>query len=163
MKDKNKFKFRRNFLIYPTFQLKLLGANIAILSCGYVLAGLLVSGAFRQLRESGVQAGISPDHIFFKFIDHQAGMVYVALGAALVMAIVTSGALSLYLSHRLAGPIVRLRNYFTRIEANQGSVPAPVSFRKGDFFLDLPPAINGAISELVKKQGAHDISDKKAS
>ena len=58
----------------------------------------------------------------------------------------------LFLSHRLAGPVVRLKGYFAGI-AN-GQPVKPVNFRKGDFFSDLPPQINGALQRLESRRDA---------
>lgn len=44
------------------------------------------------------------------------------------------------LTHRMAGPIVRLRGHIRAI--SEGSDVAPLKFRDGDFFTDLPPMFN---------------------
>jgi hypothetical protein len=53
---------------------------------------------------------------------------------------------TLILSHKLAGPIVRLKWYFQQI-AKTGHAK-PVHFKKSNFMQDLPPIINQALQKL---------------
>jgi len=62
-----------------------------------------------------------------------------------------SALVMLVVSNRLAGPIVRLRRYFGDIAIKTDNVP-PLSFRKGDFFGDLPEVVNRAVQALQTKK-----------
>ena len=68
----------------------------------------------------------------------------IALGVGLVL----SYLLTLILSNRLAGPIVRLREHFRKI--SEGGNLEPVYFRQKDFFNDLPPLINDALKKVSR-------------
>lgn len=50
------------------------------------------------------------------------------------------------LTHRMAGPIVRLRSHIRAIA--EGEDVDPLKFRDGDFFRDLPPLFNQMIEKL---------------
>ena len=50
------------------------------------------------------------------------------------------------LTHRMAGPIVRLRSHIRSIA--EGEEVAPLKFRDGDFFRDLPPLFNEMIERV---------------
>ncbi len=59
------------------------------------------------------------------------------------------------LTHRMAGPIVRLRSHVRSLAAGE-EVP-PLKFRDGDFFTDLPPLFNEMVETLKDHGDAGDI------
>ena len=64
--------------------------------------------------------------------------------------VVFSTLFTLYLSHRMAGPMVKLRAYFRAMR--EGTDPLPeLTFRDYDFLSDIPPLINDAIAALVSR------------
>lgn len=143
-------KFRTKLLIYPQFQITLLVINTIVTVCIFLIVGIQASRSYELLRELGVRASYPADHMYFRFVNLQAKTLYTNLSIALVIGIVVSSVVSLYLSHRLAGPIVRLRGYFREI-GESGKVQNLLFFRKNDFFADLPGDINKAISRLTDK------------
>lgn len=50
------------------------------------------------------------------------------------------------LTHRMAGPIVRLRGHIRAL--SEGSEAGPLKFRDGDFFGDLPDMFNDMVAKL---------------
>lgn len=70
---------------------------------------------------------------------------------ALLFGAAFSSAVTLVLSNKLAGPIVRLHIYFKSISDGQRNIPA-VFFRKGDFFNTLPPLINSAVDKMKEEK-----------
>jgi hypothetical protein len=72
------------------------------------------------------------------------------MGIALVVGVLATGITTLLLSHKMAGPMIRLRNYFGQI-SKDGDFPETLNFRNGDFFQDLPPMINQAFAALKRK------------
>ncbi len=54
------------------------------------------------------------------------------------------------LTHRMAGPIVRLRGHIRPIAA--GEDVAPLTFRDGDFFTDVPPLFNEMMTTLNRAE-----------
>lgn len=81
-------------------------------------------------------------------------MLYSYIGLALIAGVILSEIFILIISHKLAGPLVRLRNHFEEI--GKTGEPKPLSFREGDFFSDLPPVINNALKEIDKKHKKSD-------
>ncbi len=53
------------------------------------------------------------------------------------------------LSHRAAGPLFRLKKYFSEIAA--GGPLEPIKFRKSDYFHEVTEVINNALAKLTKK------------
>ena len=137
-------KMRTHLLIYPKFQLSLIAAQTIILVLSRGAVGFEAAQTYSSLRQLGIQAGISQGHVYYRFLDFQAQHLFVHLALAGALGLAISTLVTLALSHRLAGPIVRLKGYFIKF-ATDKKIPGPLSFRKNDFFSDLPEAINRAL------------------
>lgn len=144
---------RRKFLIYPKFQLALIGANAVILFMVCTIVGLQSWRSMIRLSELGMRAGLQPGHPYFEFLELQARTFYSYLATGVVAALLLSAAATLLLSHKLAGPLVRLRRYFEDM-AVTGKVAQPLSFRKGDYLNELPESINRGIDSVSKNSRA---------
>jgi len=68
---------------------------------------------------------------------------------------ITSSALTLIISYRFAGPLIRLRDYFERLGIEKDSF-RELNFRTGDYFSDLPPIINDGLKRF-KSQTTNDV------
>ena len=107
-------------------------------------------------------AGLNEDHVFFKFIGEQKSkiLIYtlVAFGVSLVLGII----LNLMISHKIAGPIVRLRNFFSKPD-NYKEIQY-LNFRQGDFFIELPELIrNFFVTNLARSQASAPETEEEAS
>jgi hypothetical protein len=142
-------KGRRRLLIYPSFQLTLVAINFALLIGAFAAIAIQASRSYAKLREMGASMQLPSDDAYYKFIEFQANTLYGYLAVALVLVFVLSGFLTLFISHRLAGPLIRLRRQFEHM-AETGKIEK-ISFRKGDFFSDLPPIMNRALERLLLK------------
>jgi hypothetical protein len=141
---------RTRILVYPRFQLKLIAFNsfIMLLVFGFVWAQ--ANRSFDSLRQMGTEAGLQPGHPYFEFLAFQSNHMFSYLTGAFLTGLVVSSVGFLLMSHRLAGPIVRLRGYFASIAG--GVMPErPLSFRRGDFFSDLPEVVNSALGKVEMK------------
>lgn len=54
--------------------------------------------------------------------------------------------ISIFMSHRIAGPLYKLRNYF--IDAKNGNLDKILVFRKNDYFSEMVPAYNEMMAEI---------------
>lgn len=143
-------KFRKRLLVYPQFQLILISVNSALILSTFGLTLFEASRTFKEFRQIGQTIRLPEDHAYFKLIDFQASSLYSNLILAFFVAIFLTGLITLVLSHRLAGPIVRLKGYFLDI-ARTGAVQGQLNFRQGDYFADLPGAVNQALATLHTK------------
>jgi hypothetical protein len=84
-------------------------------------------------------------------VNYHTEQFYRNLGLGFAIGILASSVLTLILSHRLAGPIVRLKKFFEAL-GQKGDSPSTLQFRKMDFFSDLPPVINHSLEELQKRK-----------
>jgi len=57
---------------------------------------------------------------------------------------------SIFQSHKIAGPIYKLRKLFDEIKA--GSIPQDIRFRNGDHFFDVADDVNDALGMLRSKK-----------
>lgn len=140
-------KTRTKFLIYPKFQLPLIFWNILIFLVVTAVQLFVSHKAFTNFKELGETAGFDVNHPYFAFITrYEAEFIQYALmgaGAGLVCFIIAN----LILSHKISGPICRLKSYFSGLEKNNRP---NLSFRKKDFFAELPMVINSAIERISK-------------
>lgn len=136
---------RRKLLIYPQFQLRYLvsslGGTLAVISICFFANHFF----FRHFERRGADGGLPPDHIFFQFLSEQRHfMALILVGVALV----TTVFLLLYglvLSHRMAGPLYRLRIYLE--QEIRGEAKQPLKFREGDYFVEIADLVNRALEK----------------
>ena len=55
--------------------------------------------------------------------------------------------LTLLLTHRMAGPMIRLKHYFQKIQET-GQVKEKLCFRRDDYFSEVPDVINDSLNSL---------------
>lgn len=144
-------KSRKLRLIYPTFQLRMFAANLGTLLLVFGLTAWLVNDAFDRMLDTGFQAGMSASHPYFSFVREQSGRVIRAIGLSCLLGFVILAITTFRMSHQIAGPFVRLRGYFKGL--SEGQPVRPVNFRRGDYFLEVPPLINAALERVASESG----------
>ncbi len=132
---------RRQLLINRPFQLRVIGyaLGMAALIIGVVYAANYFF--FRRFLAMGSTIGLPQGHVFFQFIAaQQRAMTWLFIVAAvLASGVVIFGCL--LLSHRVAGPLYRLRRHMEEL-AKPGVVPTDVRFRAKDYFPELADTFN---------------------
>ena len=131
----------RNYFIYPEFQFKFILLIMAIsLVAPVILLGFQLN-LFRTQIQNGQMMNLPPTHPYFVFYDlfqsQSLLMFAVAVGISFVMSIV----LGIFVSHRVAGPMVKLKKHFEVIAQDKKN-DAPVNFRENDFFKEVAEAYN---------------------
>ncbi|MBS1959407.1 MAG: hypothetical protein JST80_08050 [Bdellovibrionales bacterium] len=142
--------YKRKYLVYPKFQLTLIVLNSIVTIVLFILTALLVVRSHIYLEELVRQTRIPAQNLFSQLLTQQLHTLLIYMGVGLVVGVVTTGIATLLLSHKMAGPMIRLRNFFTDI-SKTGDFPESLNFRDGDFFQDLPPMINQAFNALKRK------------
>lgn len=143
----NILNLRKKFFIYPKFQATLMGINFLVLGIMFTLISFQVSHVLKKLVQSGEALHLEPSHPYFHFIHAETGMFTSYLAWAFFVCAIVSNIAILLISHRVAGPIVRMSDYFKSISDNKGEVEQPLHFRKGDFFNELPELVNKALQK----------------
>ena len=134
-----------NIFIYPKFQLTLLLTQIIVSIITLVVIHLKINAVFHRLLEMGEKINLPKEHAYFAFIQRSQDMITMNLGWAMGFSLFLTIVSSLYLSHKIVGPIHRVRIYFKSIIDGQNV--SEIKFRKNDYFEDLPNLIN----ETIKK------------
>ncbi len=140
------FKMRSKYLIYPRFQLTLVAATALAFAVASALIGFQTWRSVKSLVDMGVQAGLQPDHPYFQFLQLQARTIYAFVAAGCGVGLIISTATVFYVSHRMAGPLVRLQRHFEEIRKT-GEVRT-IAFRKSDYFSELPQVINEGLEAV---------------
>ena len=142
--------YKRKYLVYPKFQLVviLVNAFVTIVMFGFV--GYQVVRSHIQLEGLVRSTRLPAQNLFNQMLTLQLKNLLLNLGVALFFSLMITSLITLFLSHRLAGPMIRLKNFFSGIQRT-GDFPDLITFRNGDFFEDLPPVINGAFDAIKRK------------
>jgi len=146
--------FRRKILIYPKFQLSLVAVNVVTM---IAVLGAIEYQILSSIQEvsSGQDNTLSPKFLYNRFIEYQMSVLYSGLALYLVIAFVVSCFVTLIISHRLAGPMVRMQKYFKQMEES-GKIEQPLKFRDGDFLKELPEAVNRGLDSIQKSQNQNN-------
>ncbi len=98
-----------------------------------------------------VEVGLRPSDPFFRVLYNMEIMltnIFVVTSVTVVIASVVGG---LIFSHRVAGPMYRLRKHCEAV--GRGETLGNVNFRKGDYFSDVADAYNLQIHHLRQRLG----------
>jgi methyl-accepting chemotaxis protein len=145
MQAQKKPKGRRVYLINPGFQLRMLGA-MGLLAAA-VIGALYGANAYFFWKFSlvGTEVGLPPDHVFYEFINEQRGLMNWVFASVAGVVVVVIGLGGLLLSHKIAGPLHRLRTHMDAVA--EGTTSSDVAFRKGDFFGELATSFNAQLAK----------------
>lgn len=139
---------RRPFrlLVYPKFQLVLLGTNLAVNFLIFFIVWMHTRSTLLNLKPAAGLSGFAVEY-YKHYLDYQTSSFETTFFWSLGISLVLSSLFTLYISHKFAGPIIRMKNYFQDIADGNQNVGA-LSFRDGDYLGDLPPIINRAVQAL---------------
>jgi methyl-accepting chemotaxis protein len=143
-------KARKVLLINPRFQLTFIAfaVGIAVVETGIFYAA--TRAFFSRCRSEAQAAGLSQNHIFYQLLSDQELLFGAILVGACVVASLTVILVCLYLSHRVAGPIHRMRQHIAAVA--EGKTENDVHFRKRDFFPELAVSFNLLMKKLREKK-----------
>ena len=144
-------KIRLKYFVYPQFQAALLLANVIINLCLFTFLSVKVQLFFESLIQNGKSAGFIDGHIYYEFINSQRSHLKSEFLIALVVSLILTSIFTLWLSHRLAGPLVRLKNILK--STAESGVYKSFKFRDKDYFREIPVYLDQAIESIRK----HDI------
>lgn len=140
----------KNFLIYPKFQYSLITINFLLFLMSGVYIFFFFKRSYGKLHLEGIAAGLPVGDIYFEQLIHQESVVQQSLVSALFISFVISSLFTVLMSHRMAGPIVRLKNLL--VEGIKTGKLEPLIFRQDDFFPEFPEIFNQAMNKTDKNQ-----------
>ena len=140
---------RKTLLINPPFQLQILAY-----ACGLAFAIIAIFyGAtlyfFRNFKQLGEDIVLPLDHVFFQFLAEQKNTMDIIFIITAVLAFVVISICGLIISHRVAGPLHRLKQHMGEVAG--GQTVSDVKFRKKDFFPELADAFNLQLKYLRER------------
>ncbi len=150
------FLFRRKFLTHPRFQLLLLGVNLGTLSLSSLVIWVSVQNTLLDLKPVAGLSGVEAEH-FKNYLDYQIHNFQNSMLMALAIGLLFAGTVTLFISHRIAGPLIRLRNYFENLARGDDPI-SKISFRDGDYLNELAPVINDAVVR-IQESNEHSSDD----
>jgi len=147
----NRVKVKRTkFLINPRFQLRFVAYYLFAVVGSITVFFLAVKYFFNQMYQEGINLNLPLNHVYFKMIVEQEELM---TNIFIITSIVVSILLFVFgilLSHRVAGPFVKLNNYLKCM--GQGESRGKLFFRKRDFFQEIPESFNEMIDFIEKKE-----------
>jgi hypothetical protein len=129
----------KNLLIEPKFQMKLLSYFVALFFVTTISFYSLILLFFYRLNQKALSVGIPPKHVFFDFIGHQKNDIDLMFIGLTVLNLIFLLGVGFVISHRIAGPIHKLKNYLSQIISKDSP---DFKLRKNDFLVELSPIIN---------------------
>lgn len=132
---------RRQFLVDPEVQIGL-SVHLICWIYGYFLVFAVVANSpaiyhllSSDTRDAAYAAALDQIRTFARFVVVPMGLTFVAMAVHAV-----------FVTHRLAGPMVRYRKALRDIASRR--TPGPVTVREKDYFRDIADEMNAAISVL---------------
>lgn len=147
--------FRRKILIYPKFQLSLVAVNIVTMLAVFAAIQFQIAFAVGEMQMMTSDSPLSTKQLYNRFIEYQMSVIYSGLALYLIIGFILSCGFTLFISHRLAGPLVRMQHYFNQMEKS-GKIEQTLKFRKNDFLHELPDAINRGLNSIQKTNSQTD-------
>jgi hypothetical protein len=147
-----KMRKTRSILINPKFQWTLIGYAAFVATLIFISVYGLFTYGFNEFVQIGHQAGLPDGHVYFEFIKMQEATF---LRVILAIAIVVGGILifgGLAVSHKIAGPMFRLKQELQKMAQAENPVLHKVNFREGDFFPEVPRAFNDLVEKIKKTE-----------
>jgi hypothetical protein len=141
-------KIRLKYYVYPQFQTALLLANVIINLSLFTFLSVKVQLFFELLIQNGKSAGFNEGHIYYEFINSQRSHLKLEFLIALTLSLILTSIFTLWLSHKLAGPLVRLKNVL--ISTAESGIYKSIKFREKDYFKDIPECLDRAIESIQK-------------
>lgn len=127
----------KNLIILPKFQFKLMSYFVGLFLLTTVSLYSTTFLFFWRLKEKALNVGIPDNHIFFTFLNNQKqdlDALFIGLAVFNLLLLLGMGFL---ISHRIAGPIFKLKKQLSTISENSDEF----KLRENVFFQELEPLV----------------------
>ncbi|MCC2679645.1 MAG: hypothetical protein K0R29_2221 [Pseudobdellovibrio sp.] len=102
---------------------------------------------FNEQIKSGQLSELPETHPYFVFMNTFQSQFMNMFGLAVLASVITCFILGVIVSHRVAGPLVKITDHFDRI-ADGTEEDKEIKFREGDFFHDLAKSYNKRLKNV---------------
>ena len=135
----------RSLLLDRRFQLKYISMILGVASLlSLVLGTFLYSKIRENSRLLAVDSGL--DAIFQEQLAAADGRALAVIAGSLLLFMVVLGLMSLFITHRMAGPLFIMRRHVRALAA--GHIPEVRKLRKGDEFVEFYDALAQAVAAI---------------
>lgn len=140
---------RKILYIDPPFQNSFLKYTVgsAIGVSGFYFLAIRIF--FWRFKAKGASIGLSPNHVFFRFLDDQRASLDLIFAVATLLMSACLVIYGLYLSNRIAGPIYHLKKYLKAFR--EGRSQGPLKFRTHDYFTAVADEVNATLGAPRKE------------
>jgi len=136
---------RKVLLIDPKFQLRFLSFTMGILIIVMVTLYISISIFFANFRNLALDLGIEARNPLFYFLHTQQSKMNLLLGILFLVLTLIFLIWGLFVSHRIAGPIYRLKKEL--IHYLETGKQKKIFLREKDYFSDLADLISKVINK----------------
>lgn len=133
-------KIKRNYWIDPAVQWAIIQKALLLSGLVVVLLFAVDKIFFYRMSSMGKDLGFSADHVYFLFLQEQERIKFWMFLATSGLITFIGTVIGIRFSHRLAGPIFRLKKEMRRL--NDGEKIEEVNLRDADFFKELADEFN---------------------
>lgn len=130
-----------NLLIYPEFQSKFILLMLGLSLLNPIILLLFQFFAFNKMRNVALQFQLPVEHPYVVFLNRFESQFYGILSITVIISIILCVVLGLLITHKAAGPLVKMKNKFDQVAENK-KVDGPIPFRQKDFFKELSESYN---------------------
>ena len=139
---------RINLLIGPRLQLRFL---IVAMFCNLVVSAGFLFASYRFIdlfKQKATAVGIPSSHFFFSFMNDQASLLYTLVGIGCFFSVVIVSVCMLYLTHKIAGPVYRIKSDLEAMLAT-GELK-PIQLRDRDELQEVVTLLNAILAKFKK-------------
>lgn len=141
----------KKFLINQNFQLQFMASLVIVSVISMAIIYIANDYFFHSYVLRGQALNLPPDHPFFLMIHEQklfmTRVFIIVAGAISTLA----GLWGLFYSHKIAGPLYRLHQYFSDAAKTAQPLEKKIYFREDDFFQEIPDSINNYIDSVERR------------
>jgi methyl-accepting chemotaxis protein len=135
------FLKRRQFLIHKSFQFKLMFISFSYIFFFVAIMSMYMFIPLMMELDKSVRGSDSALEAAERLL-----FLHETFWPALLLAFFAIGCHSIFISHRIAGPLYRFNLLFKSVK--EGVLPAPVKLRTGDYLYREMEGINGMLEQL---------------
>ena len=153
---KRPFWARRQYLINEHFQLHFIAfaGVLGLMAC--VVFYIAVEYFFVKYHGFAIEVGLRPADPFFRVLTNMEMMLTYIFAFVSICVVVISVIGGVIFSHRVAGPMHRLRKHLESV--SRGETWSDVSFRNKDYFIDVADAYNSQMHYVRQRLGIDPVS-----
>lgn len=142
---------RKKIIVNKEFQYRYIGNILVPIIILQIILWSSVQYFFHKMKTLGINSNFQADHPFFKFVEVQKNdlsLILLIAGLAMTISLLIW---SIYMSHRIAGPLVKFENLLESLNSLEDAKGKKLEFRKNDYFKSTANQYNNFIERISKK------------